>query len=61
MLSLVITLLVLLVLWWGVTTIAQSFGAPSQILTVINVLFVVIVVLWLLQVFGLLTQVPLLR
>lgn len=61
MLSLLITLLVLLVLWWAATTVARAFNAPPQILTVLNVLFVVIAVLWLLQVFGLMARVPLLH
>lgn len=59
-LSLLVTLIVLLLCWWVITKIAETLGAPSQIFTIINVLFVAVAVLWVLQGLGLLSRAPLL-
>ena len=50
--SILISLVIICLLFWGVTTIARTFGAPPQILVVVNVVFVIIAVLWLLSLIG---------
>ncbi len=61
----IITLLVALILigllFWASRAIGAAFSIPAPIMTVIQVFLVVIVVLWLLQAFGLMTAGPVLR
>lgn len=61
LIGLVILLLVAALLFWAVRTILVAFGAPTQIQVVVQVLFVVLICLWLLQVLGLLSGLPDLR
>jgi hypothetical protein len=48
-------------LFLAVRVIAAAFGLPQPIVTVIHVVLVIIVVIWLLQAFGLLSGGPVLR
>ncbi len=59
--GLVVALLVICLCWWAVTAILGAFGVGNPIATVVKVIFVVIVVLYLLQAFGLGAGVPNLR
>jgi uncharacterized membrane protein YwzB len=61
LIGLIVALIGLCLLWWALKTIMGAFGLPSQIQTVVTVLFVVIVVLWLVSQFGLLNTGPILR
>ncbi len=61
LIGVLILLLVCCLLFWAVRTLLAAFGAPSQIQVVVQVLFVVLVCLWLLQVLGLLGDMPSLR
>lgn len=62
MVSLLVSLLVLALVWWLASYIATSLGAPPPILVIVNVIFAIILILWLLQAFGLFAPgVPLLR
>lgn len=56
-----VVLLVLVLLWWAFTSVAKAFSAPQPILVVVNVLFVVIAVLYLLGALGLWPSPGLLR
>lgn len=45
--SLVIGLIVICLLWWAITRLLAAFSIGNPIATVIQVIFVVLVVLWL--------------
>lgn len=51
-LGLLVALVVICLLWWGITRILAAFGVGDPIATVVKVLFVILVVLWLLNAFG---------
>lgn len=55
MISLLITLFLLVVAFWAIRTIIPALGLPEPISTVLYVILVVVMVLYLLRVFGLLT------
>ena len=59
--GLLVVLIVFALLWWAARTLMITFGVPAQIQVVVQVLIVVLVCLWLLQVLGLLGDLPLLR
>ena len=61
LIGLLVLLLVFCLLFWAVRTVLAAFGAPSQVQVVVQVLFVVLVCVWLLQVLGLLGSLPDLR
>jgi hypothetical protein len=50
--SILISLLVLCLIWWVAKYIATSFGAPPPILVIINVVFAVLLLIWLIQLLG---------
>lgn len=56
--SLVVFLIVIGLLFWAVRALSAAFSIPAPIVAVIHVLLVIIVVLWLLQTFGLLSGGP---
>lgn len=52
--GLIVSLIVLCLLWWACNRILAAFGVGDPIATVVRVVFVLIVVFWLLQAFGVL-------
>ena len=56
--SLIVGVILLILAFWALRTLAGTFGLPPQIVAVLNVVFVVLFVLWILQIFGLLSRVP---
>lgn len=46
-LSLVVGLVVICLLWWAINRLMAAFGITNPISTVVQVVFVVLVVLWL--------------
>lgn len=59
--GLLVALILIGLLFWGVRAIVSAFAIPPPIATVVYVILVIIVVLWLLQSFGLVSGGPLLR
>lgn len=57
LIGLLVVFIVLLLVWWAVHRVAATFGAPAQIVVVIDVVLVVIFVLYLLRVFGLVARI----
>jgi len=53
MITIFITLLVIVLLFWAVRTLLAAFHAPEPIPTIVYVVGVVLIVLWLLKAFGL--------
>ena len=50
--GLLVALVIVCLLWWGVTRILAAFGVGDPIATVVKVVFVVLVVLWLVSALG---------
>ena len=61
LISLVIALIIICVVYWAIRQILAAFSIGPPIATVIQVLFVLIVVLWLVQSLGLVSSGPILR
>ena len=55
LISLLIALIVVCVVYWAIIQILAAFGIGNPIATVVKVLFVLLVVLWLVQILGLFT------
>lgn len=51
-LGILLTLILVGVLFWGISAIAGAFGIPAQIVVVLQVLLVVLCVLWLISAVG---------
>ena len=51
-LGIVIAFVVIILLYWAITTLMGAFGIGAPISTVVQVVFVVLVVLWLLSLLG---------
>jgi len=51
-LGLLVALVVICLLWWAVNAILRAFGMGDPIATIVKVVFVILVVLWLLNAFG---------
>jgi hypothetical protein len=47
--GILVSLVIIALLWWAVTTLMGAFSVPAPISTVIMVFFVVLVILWLLS------------
>ena len=56
LIALLVFLIIVVVVYWGIHRIADAFGIPSPILVVIDVLLVVVVVLYLLRMFGMMAR-----
>lgn len=52
MITLLIYLLVLGLVWYVATYIARQIGAPPPVFVILNVLFALVALLWLLQMLG---------
>jgi len=57
LIALLVVLVVFLVVYWAIHRLAGAFGAPPQVIVVIDVLLVLIFVLYALQSFGLIPQI----
>lgn len=61
LMSVLVALIVIGVLFWAIGQLSAAFGIPAPIQTVIQVLLVVLVLIWILQAFGLHAGLPSLR
>lgn len=61
LIGLLIVLIVVCVVYWAIRQILAAFGIGNPIATVVQVVFVLIVVLWIVQQLGLLGGGPVLR
>jgi hypothetical protein len=61
LISLLIALILICVAYWAIRQILSAFGIGPPIATVVQVLFVLVVVLWLVQELGLISGGPVLR
>jgi len=61
LISLVIALIIICVVYWAIRQILAAFGIGPPIATVVQVLYVLIVVLWLVQTLGLVSGGPIVR
>jgi hypothetical protein len=52
LLQILIGLVIIMLLYWAITTLMGAFGIGAPISTVVQVIFVVIVVLWLISLLG---------
>ena len=59
--GLLVALIVIGLVWWAITKILRAFGIGDPIATLVQVLFVIAVVLWLLSAVGVLGSVIRLR
>ncbi len=50
--GILIGLVIICLLYWAITTLMGAFGIGAPISTVVQVIFVVLVVLWLLSLLG---------
>jgi uncharacterized membrane protein YtjA (UPF0391 family) len=50
--SIIVGLIIVMLLFWAITTIMGAFGIGEPIATVVKVVFVVLVVLWLVSLIG---------
>lgn len=57
--GLLVALIIIALLYWAIVSILSAFGLGDPVATIVKVIFVIIVVLWLLSVFG--ASVPNLR
>jgi hypothetical protein len=48
----IVGLIVICLLYWAITTLMGAFGIGAPISTVVQVIFVVLVVLWLISLIG---------
>jgi len=51
--GLLVAVVVICLVWWGITSVLGAFNVGNPIATLVKVLFVILVVLWLLSAFGL--------
>lgn len=58
MITLLIYLVVLGLVWYVATYIARQVGAPPPVFVILNVLFALIALLWLLQLLGVVSATP---
>lgn len=61
LIGLLVTLILIGLMFWAVRTLAPVLKVPEPIVTVIYVLMVVLVVLWLVSQFGLISGGPVIR
>lgn len=59
--GLLIVLIVVCVIYWAIRQILAAFGVGNPIATVVQVVFVLIVVLWIIQNLGLIGSGPLIK
>jgi hypothetical protein len=57
--SLLVALIVVCLLFWAIQRILAAFGIGDPIATLVQVVFVLIVVFWVLQSFGVIGSAPL--
>ena len=51
LIAILVALIIICLLYWGVTRIMAAFGVGEPMVTVVQVIFVVLVVLWLIGAF----------
>lgn len=56
--DLLVLVIVLILLFWAIRTLAAAFGLPSQLVAVLNVVLTVLGVLWIMRIFGLALNLP---
>ena len=61
LISLLVALVVIGLIFWATKALSAAFGIPAPIVTLIQVILVIIVVLYILQAFGLWAGGPTLR
>ena len=61
LIELLVALVLIGLVFWAVAQLSSAFGIPSPIVTVIHVVLVIVVVIYLLQAFGLGSGLPILR
>lgn len=57
-LDLLVLVIILILLFWAIRTLAAAFALPPQIVAVLNVVLTVIGVLWILRIFGFALNLP---
>lgn len=49
LIALLVAVIVICLIWWGLSALMGAFGIGDPIATVVRVIFVVVVILWLLS------------